>query len=51
MAKQSQLDKMIAGIDQEIAVLQMMKQRLEKQRPPARKPAARTKPTGNPSEA
>lgn len=51
MAKQSQLDKAIAKIDQDIAVLQMAKKRLEEQRPAARKPTTRTNPAGNPSEA
>ncbi len=49
MPKQSQLDKAIEKIDQDIAVLQLTRKRLEEQRP--RKSTSRTKSIGNPAEA
>jgi len=51
MPKQSQLDKAIEKIEQEITILQMAKKRLEDQRQPARKATTRAKSAGNPSEA
>jgi exonuclease VII small subunit len=51
MPKQSQLDKAIEKLEQEIQVLQMAKRRLEDQRQPVRKATTRTKSAGSPSEA